>query len=69
LASILPAVVNFKTMKVVSIERIVRDNRQSTVIGYISPISAELHEWTLYCSEDNHLMLVNQFRQYICENN
>lgn len=68
-ASLLPAVVDFNTMKVVSIERLIRDNRHVTVLGYISPTCAELQEWALYCSEDNHLMLVKQFKQYISENN
>ena len=62
----LPMFVDFEKMKVVSIERMIHENGiPVTIMGYISPSCAQLQEWQLYCSDANHIMMVDQFKKYI----
>lgn len=64
-ASELPMLVDFETMKVVSIERIVKNGQPCTVLGYISPNGPEIYEWVLFCSDSNHIVLIEQFKKYM----
>jgi uncharacterized coiled-coil protein SlyX len=67
-------VFDFNTVKVFSIERNFNDNRPATIIGYLlpEPVTTEengvvikdvVREWYLYCNQEQHEKLVEQFRK------
>lgn len=68
--------VDWKEMNAFSIERMLEGDRPKTVIGYFinEPVMSDggevvvnrnvIHEWTLYCSHEEHQRLVKQFDQY-----
>ena len=68
--------IDFRTMRVFSIERNVSNNRPCTIIGHYmnEPVlSADgemikdrdvTKEWTLYCSNERHAELVERFKAY-----
>ena len=57
--------VDFKAMNAFSIERVYipKRNRVATLIGYI--FNNEIREWVIYCSLENHEVLVVQFEDYV----
>ena len=74
-------VVDFQSMRVVSIERAIKDYEVqgqkwsvgATVVGYIQNEygdegrikSSYISEWTIYCNEDHHQKLVDDFKKYL----
>jgi hypothetical protein len=66
---------DFSTVKVFSIERNFNDNRPVTIIGYFLPearvvendngviTNDVVREWFLYCSQEQHEKLVEEFRK------
>lgn len=64
-------VIDFDLMRVFSIERMVSDNKPCTVIGYFinqptvdNGVVANqdvVHQWYLYCNNQRHTELVDQF--------
>lgn len=72
--------IDFDTMRVFSIERNVNDNRPCTIIGYYmnDPVISsdgemivdrdKVKEWTLYCNNDRHAELVEEFKQWKKQN-
>ena len=66
---------DFNTVKVFSIERNFNDNRPVTIIGYFLPearvvendngviTNDVVREWFLYCSQEQHEKLVEEFRK------
>lgn len=72
-----PVYFDFKNMKVFSVERNVNNGKPCTIIGYLlqEPVLSSdgemivgkdvLKEWYLYCSEDRHAELVEQFKKAI----
>jgi hypothetical protein len=65
--------IDFDTMRVFSIERVVSNNRGSTIIGYYiqEPVLSSdgemvvlkdvVKEWTLYCNTERHEELVKKY--------
>lgn len=74
-------VIDFLTMRVVSIERHMRNMEIAhyvfhipvTVVGYIQNEynddnrvkSSYIAEWTIFCNEEHHQKLVNDFKKYL----
>lgn len=59
--------VDFEMMDAFSIERMYVDGIGHTVIGYLNSLpdtEPDVAEWTLYCNEEIHEKLVEEFRQY-----
>jgi hypothetical protein len=69
--------INFDVMNVFSIERGFRDKYTAyTVLGYFTPIPIvgadnvvvgtknEMHEWSLYCSHEEHNRIVQEFNEW-----
>ena len=67
--------IDFDTMRVCSIERVVTNNKPATILGHFmyEPIiengevvgeREKLKEWTLYCNNERHEELVKQFKQW-----
>lgn len=64
---------DFKAVKVFSIERLANNDSERTVIGCLLPepvnldgiitIKNKVLEWTLYCNEVQHEMLVDEFKK------
>ena len=66
--------IDFNSMRVFSIERTVSNNKPCTVLGYYinDPIVSadgemivdrdKVKEWTLYCNNDRHATLVEEFK-------
>lgn len=65
-------VIDFDIMRVFSIERLANDNKPCTLIGYFTgePVAFTdgnvankdvVHQWYLYCNEERHQELVDQF--------
>lgn len=66
---------DFDAVKVFSIERNINDNRPVTIIGYFLPeariVEQEgnvvtndvVREWYLYCNQEQHEKLVEEFRK------
>lgn len=54
-------------MNAFSIERLCRDGQAVTVIGYF--LNNQVREWNLYCNEERHQELVNQFKLYLEKKN
>lgn len=59
--------VDFCNMNAFSIERMCRDGQAVTVIGYF--LNNQVREWNLYCNEERHQELVNQFKLYLEKKN
>lgn len=59
--------VNFEVMNAFSIERITREGKNETIIGYLRP-NGDIGEWVLQCSITEHNRLVQKFVDYV-ENN
>ena len=67
-------ILDFDLMRVFSIERTVSNNKPCTVLGYYinDPIVSadgemivdrdKVREWTLYCNNDRHATLVEEFK-------
>lgn len=69
------AIIDFDSMRVFSIERLVDKNRPTTVIGYwmAEPCICEgevvgskdvLQQWYLFCNNDRHEDIVKQFKEW-----
>ena len=58
--------INWHQMQPFSIERMLVNGVQKTVLGYLDE-GGTIREWTLYCSHDMHEKLVNEFREYTKE--
>lgn len=68
---------DFKNMNVFSVERLVSDNKPCTIIGYLlkEPVLSQdgemivekdvVHQWYLFCNEERHQQLVDQFKKAI----
>ena len=59
--------VDFEQMDAFSIERMQEQGVGRTVIGYLKSLpdtDPNIAEWTLYCNEEIHEKLVEEFRQY-----
>ena len=66
---------DFKNMRVFSVERNANNNRPCTIIGYLlkEPVLSSdgemivekdvVREWYLYCNEERHQQLVDQFKK------
>ena len=66
---------DFKNMRVFSVERNGHDNKPCTIIGYLlrEPVLSSdgemivekdvVREWYLYCNEERHQQLVDQFKK------
>ena len=66
-------VIDFDIMRVFSIERMANDNKPCTIIGYFvkEPVMNSdgtqftqkdvVHQWYLYCNDQRHTELVDQF--------
>ena len=72
--------VDFEEMNAFSIERYVNGNVPCTLIGYFidEPVVAEdkkigskkvLNQWYLYCTQERHTELVDQFKVYMKNKN
>lgn len=72
--------IDFDTMRVFSIERLVHNNKPATIIGhYVSEPVVEdgeavterdkIKEWTLYCDNARHNELVNEFKEWKAKQN
>lgn len=73
-------VIDFDTMRVFSIERLVNNNRPATIIGYFVGVPVfdseqktvamrdEVKEWTLYCNNERHEELVKKFVDWKAKN-
>jgi hypothetical protein len=55
--------VNWHMMQPFSIERMMINGIQKTVLGYLSE-DGSVREWTFYCSHEEHQRLVEEFDQY-----
>ena len=55
--------VNWHMMQPFSIERMMINGVQKTVLGYLGQDNS-VKEWTLYCSHEEHQRLVDEFNQY-----
>lgn len=58
---------DYRQMNAFSIERLCRDGQAVTVIGYF--LNSQVREWNLYCNEERHQELVNQFKLYLEKKN
>lgn len=59
--------VDFEMMDAFSIERMHENGVGRTVIGYLKSLpdtEPNVAEWTLYCNEEIHEKLVEEFREY-----
>jgi hypothetical protein len=54
--------VDWKIMNAFSIERNYDHRSIKTIIGYL--VNDVVHEWSLYCSADEHERLVKEFNAY-----
>jgi proteasome assembly chaperone (PAC2) family protein len=54
--------INWKVMNAFSIERNYDHRSIKTIIGYF--VNNVVHEWSLYCSADEHERLVKEFNAY-----
>ena len=57
-------VIDFNLLNPFSIERIIKNNAGTTVLGYFDT-KGEPREWFLHCSLDMHQRLANEFKEYI----
>ena len=57
-------VIDFNLLNPFSIERIIKNDAGTTVLGYFST-KGEPREWFLQCSFDMHQRLSNEFKEYI----
>lgn len=59
--------IDFKAMNAMSIERRLNEsNEPITIIGYaLHSDSKELIDWYIFCSNETHEKLVEEFKQYI----
>ena len=73
--SVSEAVIDFKNLRVFSVERFHKDGDPCTVLGYFlnEPVIASdgsvvankdvVHQWYLYCSVERHEELVRQYKE------
>lgn len=72
--------IDFDSLRVFSIERLIDNNCPTTVIGYWKeePVVAEgevvgkkdkLHQWYLFCNNERHEEIVTQFKQWKANQN
>ena len=72
--------VDFKEMNAFTIERFVNNNNPCTLIGYFidEPVIVDdktigskkvLNQWYLYCTQERHTELVDQFKVYMKNKN
>lgn len=72
--------IDFDTMRVFSIERLVYNDKPATIIGHYmyEPViengvvvseREKTKEWTLYCNNERHEELVNQFKEWKAKQN
>ena len=54
--------INWKVMNAFSVERNYDHRSIKTIIGYL--VNDVVHEWSLYCSADEHERLVKEFNSY-----
>lgn len=52
--------VDFIGLKAFSIERLFKDNKETTYIGYLKP-DGSISEWVFYCSRETHKRLAREF--------
>lgn len=69
-------VLDFDSMRIFSIERMANDNKPCTVVGYFiaEPVLSSdgemivqkdvVHQWYLYCNNERHEELVNDFKAW-----
>lgn len=57
--------VDYEKMNAFSIERVFSNGEAKTVIGYMH--GSQIREWNLFCDDDMHQELVDQFKQYITD--
>ena len=58
---------DFNVVKVFSIERNYEEDIPHTIVGYVLPEPSEsdrVREWFLYCSDEQHEKLVEEFRKF-----
>jgi hypothetical protein len=55
--------IDFFALKAFSIERLLKDKKETTNIGYFK--GENIQEWTFYCSKEIHERLVEDFKKYI----
>lgn len=61
-ASKCPMVIDWNIIKVFSVERTIMNGTPITNIGYI--LDSKILQWNLYCSEEIHNKLVNDFIEW-----
>ena len=67
-------VINFDEIRVFSIERIIHNNAPCTIVGFLREektseegkfiVKDTTKEWYLYCNENRHEELVNEFNEW-----
>lgn len=57
-------VIDFNLLNPFSIERIIKNDAGTTVLGYFDN-KGESREWYLHCSLDMHQQLTTEFKEYI----
>jgi enterochelin esterase-like enzyme len=67
-----PVAIDFDSLNVFSIERVVKLNIQgthlqpATIVGYHNTTTTDRNgEWYLYCSDEEHAKLVEDFKKYL----
>jgi hypothetical protein len=55
-------VVDFDRMDAFSVERMIKDGKECTVIGYRN--EGKIREWLLWCSRDQHERIVTEFNEW-----
>jgi hypothetical protein len=56
--------VNLRSMRTFSVERMYKNDELVTIIGYVKPDNS-IGEWVLYCSAEHHNAIVNEFRMIV----
>lgn len=56
-------VVDFEKMNAFSVERVPCGDRYKTTIGYF--LNGEVKEWALWCNQNTHNRLAQEFREYL----
>lgn len=56
--------IDFEKMNIVSIERVIKNNKSLTLFGYIDK-DEKLKEWVFFCSLAQHENIVDEYRRYL----